>query len=91
MPPSPAGIVGGVFAAGVSHPFDTIKTRMQAFMYSKPDYATFWSTAKTVYGEGGLPKFWSGCIPRMTRIIFATMLLNTLRTKSVAYLEEVRS
>lgn len=27
-----AGIVGGVFAATASHPFDTIKTRMQVML-----------------------------------------------------------
>lgn len=86
-----AGIVGGVLAAGASHPFDTIKTRMQAFMYTKPEYATMWSTAQTIYREGGIASFWRGNIPRMSRIIVATMVLNTLRTKTVAHLEAQRS
>lgn len=64
-----AGVAGGVFAAAASHPFDTIKTRMQAYMYSRPEYSTTWTAAKTIYNEGGILKFWSGLTPRMTRII----------------------
>jgi hypothetical protein len=64
-----AGIVGGVFAASASHPFDTIKTRMQAAMYSKPEYRTWTLTAATIYKEGGVLNFWRGLLPRMTRII----------------------
>jgi solute carrier family 25 citrate transporter 1 len=64
-----AGVVGGVFAASASHPFDTIKTRMQAYMYSKPEYLTWTSTASTIYKEGGVFNFWRGLLPRMTRII----------------------
>jgi hypothetical protein len=66
-----AGVVGGVFAASASHPFDTIKTRMQAAMYSKPEYLTWTSTAATIYKEGGVLNFWRGLLPRMTRIIGA--------------------
>ena len=86
----PAGILGGVFAAGASHPFDTVKTRMQAFMFDRPAYATARSTAAAIYAEGGLPAFWRGCTPRMTRIIAATMILNTTRTQAVAYLDSSR-
>lgn len=64
-----AGVVGGVFAASASHPFDTIKTRMQAHMYSKPEYVTWTSTASQIYKEGGVLNFWRGLLPRMTRII----------------------
>jgi hypothetical protein len=64
-----AGIAGGAFAASASHPFDTIKTRMQAAMYSKPEYRTWTSTAATIYKEGGVLNFWRGLLPRMTRII----------------------
>jgi len=64
-----AGVVGGVFAASASHPFDTIKTRMQAYMYSRPEYMTWTSTAATIYKEGGVLNFWRGLLPRMTRII----------------------
>lgn len=86
-----AGLTGGVFAAACSHPFDTAKTRMQAFMYSKPEYRTLRSTFATIYKEGGLPLFWRGLAPRMLRIVCATFILNALRTSSVDYLDRVRS
>eukprot|EP00879_Flechtneria_rotunda_P002437 GHRR01002634.1.p1 GENE.GHRR01002634.1~~GHRR01002634.1.p1 ORF type:complete len:288 (+),score=56.02 GHRR01002634.1:321-1184(+) len=85
-----AGVVGGVFAASASHPFDTIKTRMQAHMYSKPEYLTWTSTAQTIYTEGGLLRFWRGLLPRMTRIIAATFILINVRATAVTYLEAQR-
>ncbi|KXZ48758.1 hypothetical protein GPECTOR_25g342 [Gonium pectorale] len=97
MPDSPglslitAGITGGVFAAACSHPFDTAKTRMQAFMYSKPEYRNLRSTFATIYAEGGLPRFWKGLAPRMLRIVCATFILNALRTHTVEYLDKTRA
>ncbi|GLC46139.1 hypothetical protein PLESTB_001194300 [Pleodorina starrii] len=97
MPDSPglalatAGITGGVFAAACSHPFDTAKTRMQAFMYSKPEYRNLRSTFATIYAEGGLPRFWKGLSPRMLRIICATFILNALRTHTVEHLDKTRA
>eukprot|EP00877_Chromochloris_zofingiensis_P003385 jgi/Chrzof1/13047/Cz07g17260.t1 len=85
-----AGVAGGVFAAAASHPFDTIKTRMQAYMYSRPEYSTTWTAAKTIYNEGGILKFWSGLTPRMTRIIAATFILTNVRTMAVQYIDERR-
>lgn len=85
-----AGVVGGVFAASASHPFDTIKTRMQAAMYTKPEYLTWTSTAATIYKEGGVLNFWRGLLPRMTRIIAATFILINVRSAAVGYLEEQR-
>lgn len=85
-----AGLAAGTFAAAASHPFDTAKTRMQAFMYSKPEYLTTALTFQTIYKEGGLLRFWRGLLPRMTRIIFATFILNSIRTNTVEYLEEQR-
>ncbi|GBF91836.1 hypothetical protein Rsub_04941 [Raphidocelis subcapitata] len=85
-----SGIIGGVFAAAASHPFDTVKTRMQAYMYSKPEYLTSAATARTIYAEGGPLNFWRGLLPRMTRIIGATFLLINVRAAVVGYLEEQR-
>ncbi|MEW5318667.1 MAG: hypothetical protein WDW38_009872 [Sanguina aurantia] len=85
-----AGLTGGVFAAMASHPFDTCKTRMQAFMYSKPEYRTFSSTAATIYKEGGVFSFWKGITPRMSRIVAATFILNATRNKAVAWIDGER-
>ncbi|KAF6250639.1 mitochondrial carrier domain-containing protein [Scenedesmus sp. NREL 46B-D3] len=61
-------------------PFDTIKTRMQAAMYAKPEYLSWTSTAATIHREGGMANFWSGLLPRMTRIIAATFILINVRS-----------
>ncbi|KAF8058077.1 mcfT [Scenedesmus sp. PABB004] len=86
-----AGVVGGVFAACASHPFDTIKTRMQAAMYGKPEYLTWTSTAATILAEGGVLNFWRGLLPRMTRIIAATFILINVRSTVVGHLEAQRA
>lgn len=66
-----AGIVGGFFAAACSHPFDTAKTRMQAFPAggTSNQYKTLSTTIATIYKEGGAKLFFKGLVPRMTRII----------------------
>lgn len=38
-------------------------------MYSKPEYLTVWSTARTILAQGGPLTFWNGLMPRMFRII----------------------
>lgn len=43
-------------------------------MYTKPEYLSAFSTAATIYREGGVFNFWRGLIPRMTRIIGASTL-----------------
>ncbi|KAG1671135.1 hypothetical protein FOA52_005387 [Chlamydomonas sp. UWO 241] len=85
-----SGVAAGVTGSFVSQPFDTMKTRMQAFMYSRPEYSTLRSTATTMYATGGLALFWAGLLPRMARIVCATFILNAVRSNSVAYLEEQR-
>jgi solute carrier family 25 citrate transporter 1 len=64
-----SGVAGGSCGAIASQPFDTMKTRMQAYMYSKPEYLTMRSTFFTMYKEGGILGFWAGLLPRMTRIV----------------------
>ncbi|KAF5832324.1 mitochondrial carrier domain-containing protein [Dunaliella salina] len=86
-----AGIAGGTFGAVASHPFDTAKTRMQAFMYDKPEYRTMLSSLRTIVQEKGVLGLWSGILPRMTRIILATFILNYIRTNIVDTLEQQRA
>ncbi len=86
-----AGITGGFFGAFCSHPFDTAKTKMQATLYSKPEYATLRSTiSEVIQNEGGLVRLWNGIAPRMFRIIAATFILNYTKTNCVDYLEDQR-
>eukprot|EP00967_Tisochrysis_lutea_P142134 scaffold262165_cov22-Tisochrysis_lutea.AAC.1 len=56
---------------------------MQAFMYDKPEYRTMLSSLRTIVQEKGVLGLWSGILPRMTRIICATFILNYIRTNIV--------
>jgi solute carrier family 25 citrate transporter 1 len=60
-------------------------------MYSKPEYATWLASVRTIYAEGGVLRFWRGLLPRMSRIVAATFILNTVRTHTVAHLEAQRA
>lgn len=68
-----SGVGTGVFAATLSHPFDTIKTRMQAFIEpSHPKHKHYTSLPRavaTILREDGLAAFWSGVTPRAFRIV----------------------
>jgi hypothetical protein len=76
-----SGVTTGVFAAMLSHPFDTIKTRMQAFIEpGHPKHERYTSLARTVatiFREDGLTAFWSGVAPRAFRIVCAFFLLSS--------------
>jgi hypothetical protein len=63
---------------------------MQAHMYDKPEYLTSARSARAILAEGGVPTFWRGLLPRMTRIIAATFILINVRSRAVAYLEAQR-
>ncbi|CAM6091843.1 unnamed protein product [Calypogeia fissa] len=68
-----AASTSGLLAAVVTHPFDTIKTRMQANL-DVPIYRTMTSTAKVVWTEGGIRQLYSGIIPRTQRVVCAVYI-----------------
>ncbi len=84
-----AGITGGLFASLGTQWADTIKTRMQSHvgLDAPPQYATTWSTARSMYASGGLGLLWAGSVPRMVRIVGATFILNYTRTKMTEWVE----
>jgi hypothetical protein len=75
-----AGVVAGVGGATLSHPFDTIKVRMQAFIdkdHPKHEkYNTIFKTIQNTAKEGGYMSLLKGVAPRAFRITCA--LLNLL-------------
>lgn len=94
-PPSTTSLIAGGAAAGLlatvlSQPFDTVKTRMQAFMCGGPEgqYATARSTAAAISAEGGgVSALWAGLLPRGVRIVGAVIILSTVRGQAVALIE----
>ncbi|BBN00156.1 hypothetical protein MPTK1_1g26850 [Marchantia polymorpha subsp. ruderalis] len=74
-----AAVVSGSLSTFITHPFDTIKTRMQANL-NLQKYRTVTSTAKVLLQEGGMAAFYSGLIPRTQRIICAVFILGEAKT-----------
>jgi len=83
MPLLVAGLTAGVVGATASHPADTIKTRMQAFLEvdRMPQYRGVASTTATLLSEGGVSKLFAGLTSRLARIVAATFILNGMRTE----------
>ena len=80
LPEGSAHVLGGVVTGGLgallSHPFDTIKTRMQAFIEPEhPKHQAYSSvprTVSTILREDGFGAFFSGLGPRAFRIVCAS-------------------
>lgn len=73
-----AGIPVGILGALVTHPFDTIKTAMQADFEIKK-YTTMSQTAALLYKEEGCKSFLKGITPRTARVVSAVIILNTVK------------
>eukprot|EP00899_Mesostigma_viride_P011610 jgi/Mesvir1/2044/Mv14787-RA.1 len=70
-----ASCCAGVFGAVVSHPADTIKTRMQADLREDSVYRTVRGTAATMYAENGMATLYKGFLPRCFRVTTAAIIL----------------
>ncbi|GMH33328.1 hypothetical protein BSKO_01162 [Bryopsis sp. KO-2023] len=86
-----AGVAAGFLGSFLSHPFDTVKTRLQAHMYSRPEYVTSLGGMATVCREEGVGGLWKGYTPRGFRILCAVFILNGFRTYMVDHLENARA
>ena len=89
-----AGVTGGLLAVTTTQPFDTIKTRMQAYVIPKetPEYRSSITTMQHVIKQGGgIGALWSGIAPRAFRVVGATFILNATRTFMVDQLEAARA
>eukprot|EP00210_Caulerpa_lentillifera_P000789 g764.t1 len=85
-----SGVAAGVFGSFFSQPFDTIKTRQQAFLYSNNVYLNSWTAVRTMKQNEGITTLWKGAFPRGLRIILAVFLLNEVRTRATQFLEGTR-
>lgn len=88
------GVTAGLLAVLTTQPFDTIKTRMQAFAIPKetPEYKSSLSTMRHVVKQGGSwTALWSGIAPRAFRLVGATFILNGTKTYLVDKVETSRT
>jgi hypothetical protein len=69
----------GVIAATLSHPLDTIKTCMQGDIERKR-FGSFSETARTLFAEGGLGRFFSGWSWRTGRMMCAVFIMGECKT-----------
>jgi len=74
-----SAIMGGSFAAVLTHPVDTAKTCMQSDLEGAKYPNATW-TAKHLYQTGGLPLLFKGVIPRTLRLCGACFVLTNVRT-----------
>ena len=91
-----AGTAAGLVAALGSQPFDTVKTRMQAYMgdASRPGYQTSARAAAAAavedggVGGGVFRTLWAGLLTRGFRIVGATIILQTVRSTALKRIED---
>ena len=73
-------IAGGVIAATLSHPLDTIKTCMQGDI-KRERFGTFTETASTLMKENGIGGFFKGWSWRTGRMICAVAIMGECKTQ----------
>lgn len=73
-----SSLLGGIFAAIPSHPFDVIKTCMQGDL-KKEKYKGFIRTSMVLWREGGLNRVFSGCMWRTINITATVYVANECR------------
>lgn len=73
------GTCAGLIAAGVTHPADTTKTKLQADLAKK-----YYKNAWDVFTKEGIRELYAGFTPRATRVVMATIVMG-----SVKKLEEI--
>eukprot|EP01023_Acetabularia_acetabulum_P039065 TRINITY_DN3746_c0_g1_i1.p1 TRINITY_DN3746_c0_g1~~TRINITY_DN3746_c0_g1_i1.p1 ORF type:complete len:276 (-),score=37.23 TRINITY_DN3746_c0_g1_i1:1230-2057(-) len=88
-----SGIMGGLFAAVFSQPFDTVKTIMQANLDTKknPEYKNMITTGERVVETHGWGYLWKGLVPRGVRLVCASVIINATRQFMIEMLEGKKS
>ena len=71
-----SSIMAGVTAGVLTHPIDTVKTRMQGDLSPTSPYSSISRTASLLWQEGGAAKFFQGVAPRTARICIAVLIFN---------------
>lgn len=71
-----SSLMAGISAGVLTHPIDTVKTRMQGDLTPNSPYSGVMSTARLLWQEGGMGKFFQGVAPRTGRICIAVLIFN---------------
>ena len=71
-----SSLMAGVSAGVLTHPIDTVKTRMQGDLSPTSPYSSTARTASLLWQQGGLSAFYQGVLPRTARICIAVLIFN---------------
>jgi solute carrier family 25 citrate transporter 1 len=71
-----ASMGAGIFAGYLTHPIDTIKTRLQSELSNTTKYTNIRQTASLLWAENGIKSFYVGVLPRTGRICAAVLIFN---------------
>ena len=71
-----SSLLAGVTAGVLTHPIDTVKTRMQGELQPSSPYSSIRATAALLWREGGAARFFHGVAPRTARICIAVLIFN---------------
>lgn len=83
-----ASMLGGTFGAVMSHPFDTVKTAMQGDVCQKT-YGGTLETARTLMGDAGLGRLFSGVFWRTVNITMTVYIANECALRLPSYVMAV--
>jgi len=83
-------LVGGVFAAIMTHPADTAKTCIQADIDASL-YRNARVAAREYYTTYGFQSLYRGFTPRCTRAIGAAFIVSSIREKAIQYKTEMQN
>ena len=74
------GVPAGLFAAASTHPFDTVKTKLQEDN-KKAIYKNSYDVLKALMKEGGYKALFKGLTPRATRVASAITIMSYLNER----------
>jgi hypothetical protein len=80
-----ASVVGGVFGAVVSQPFDVLKTCMQGDV-EQATYGGLMPAARKVWSEGGIKRIFNGCFWRTANIVGTVYIANECKNRLPPYM-----
>lgn len=85
-----SGVSAGVIAGVITHPFDTVKTVMQANLQDKQAASTFKELQKILHQDDATKKLFKGLTARSTRVVSAITLMGYVTDKLTSMLNNAQ-
>ncbi|KAI0978538.1 hypothetical protein GJ496_008537 [Pomphorhynchus laevis] len=93
LTPFVSGSIGGISAAFVTCPVDVLKTKLQrnGLNMESKDFSSkmVWRECKLIYRTNGICGFWSGLLPRMTKVVPACAIMIGSYEMIKSYLQSI--